>query len=1102
MRLDLSPFWAYLDELPAWPRIAGVLVFLLGSLGAVIAGLDSARENDQRQHESFRHRASEVSGELLHRMDIYAAGLKSIRAAALGAGSQHFGRVEFDHAVSAMRLDTEFPGSRGLSFVRRDRTGEADRWLVRFIAPFATNAKAIGFDIGSEGRRRRAIEQAVLSNQVTITEPVTLVQTPIPDHGFLLLLPVYQEGKDISVPERRREHAVGLASMPILIDEVLDSFSVHDESFALQLQARRLDGSMVTFYRSPGMSQVRPGQLSESLKLSVYGQEWVATFHATPYFLRSLNLGNPFSLTLTLMLLSLLTAVLIYTYLIYRVGERREGINRARLARLVDNAVDAIISTDMRGRVTTWNDAAADIFGYSASQVMGRPLYALIAPTGLEHEILDRLKILGQGGSVRPFESVRRHRDGHLIPVSITVSSLADARGRAVAAFAILRDISEQKAARARIEQLNQSLEAQVQSRTAELRRVADLLNNVLQAASEIAIIATAVDGNIEVFNSGAERLLKYRAEEVVGRCQPVIFHDPDEVAARAAVLSEQHGYDINGLDVFTHEPLRLGVERGEWTYVTAEGDRVRVSLVITPRRSASGELDGFVGVAQDMTQRLQVEQALKDAKQAAEAANEAKSIFLANMSHEIRTPLNGMLGLCQLLLRESHPAATQDMLVKIRGAGQSLLAIINDILDFSKIEASHLVLEEAPFCLGELLEDLQDVLQGAIGDKPVSLAIGAPPPAAEWLVGDALRVSQILLNLLGNAVKFTEQGRVGLEIRLQTSRSPQLVFEVSDTGIGMSPEQMEHIFEAFNQADNTISRSFGGTGLGLSISRELTRLMGGSLKASSKLGEGSVFTLTIPFRPLDQVPQTPSIALPAAPAPGREQRPRLEGSRILVVDDSELNREVLDSLLTAEGAMVAQACQGEEALSWLQAHVADLVLMDIQMPVMDGYTATRAIRQQPLLRGLPVFAVTAGVLDSQREQALAAGMNGVFAKPFDVDVLVDSLAEGLRQQRYLGIFVREYSDILPRLVEGEKVQRQLLLHRLKGAAGMIGLTAVAQAAEQWERVLMDDGNVQSCEDLLAAALEHVWMTLPPALAQARPQPHHKCFVAPKDALG
>lgn len=383
----------------------------------------------------------------------------------------------------------------------------------------------------------------------------------------------------------------------------------------------------------------------------------------------------------------------------------------------------------------------------------------------------------------------------------------------------------------------------------------------------------------------------------------------------------------------------------------------------------------------------------LMTARDEALAAAQAKAVFLANMSHEIRTPLNGVLGMAELLGQSSLTEAQRRFVETLRHSGEHLMQVINDVLDFSKLEARHVELERMPFSPRELVERLIDAMSVEARRKGLDFNCVLEPDTPALVVGDALRVRQILFNLTANALKFTSAGSVTVTLRRgpdTLAERPVLVFEVADTGIGINPADIPRLFSAFSQADGSTTRMFGGTGLGLAISRHLSRLMEGDIAVDSRPGEGSRFICTLRFAPATAPRATGAAEL-------RRSRPAIvQAPRVLLVEDNAVNREVGAAMLAQLGCEVELAGDGAAGLAAWMRGGHDLVLMDCQMPLMDGYAATRAIRAEERLRGLPrtpVVAMTANAFREDRDACFDAGMDDFLAKPYTLNQLAEVIA-------------------------------------------------------------------------------------------------------------
>lgn len=498
------------------------------------------------------------------------------------------------------------------------------------------------------------------------------------------------------------------------------------------------------------------------------------------------------------------------------------------------------------------------------------------------------------------------------------------------------------------------------------------LLGFVLDSVHEAAFLVTP-DSRFSYVNRETCRMLHYEREHLLQL--GIADVDPDFDRTRWPSLFEnmRQGYS-----------LKL-----ESQHRTADGNLIPVEINASYLKYDEQEL--IVSLVRDISERRKAEAALQEAREKAEAANQAKSEFLANMSHEIRTPMNGIVGMAHLLRLTPLSAVQNEYLDNIDRSAANLVSLISDILDISKIEAGKLTLEDSDFAPHKMLEEAVASLDLRIRQKGLELVVDLQEGLPEALRGDVLRFRQIVLNLLGNAVKFTETGRitVALAVVSREASSVLLHLQVRDTGIGMTPEALERIFLPFEQADSSTTRRYGGTGLGLSICRRLTELMGGRLWAESTAGVGSTFHLELPFTVIEQQRQ-PQVELKAEPA-----LPECGPSTILVAEDNQVSAEFIAKILARRGHRIITVEDGQQALDTLRQQDVDCVLMDVQMPVMDGIEAVRQIRrtEQQTGRHLPVVALTAHAMKGDRERLLDAGFDGYVAKPVDIAKLCAELA-------------------------------------------------------------------------------------------------------------
>ncbi|MCB4437102.1 PAS domain S-box protein [Alteromonas sp. McT4-15] len=625
---------------------------------------------------------------------------------------------------------------------------------------------------------------------------------------------------------------------------------------------------------------------------------------------------------------------------------------------ITDTAVDAILTVDNKGIVRTANPAVVDIYGYTQSEIIGMHASVLVPPERrhmynddfFNQRVVPTEQIIGAG---REVEILRK--DGTRIPARVGIGyTKVDDKPVFVSFASDLR-------ARKKMEDALRESEAKFRS----------LIANIPGAAYR----ALCKDGWPMVFISNAiKEITGYPPEDFVlpnpKRHFSELYH-PDDAAALSDISSFQ--------DTFTIE-YRLIDKAGNTRWVIEQGTCVK---------DDDGELLYIDGFITDITKRRQMEEELKIAKNNAEQAAAARTAFLANMSHEIRTPMNAIIGFSDLMLTEALREEQKSHLTTINRSARSLLHLLNDILDSAKLDKGKLELDYRDFCLREELDLVISTFWLEAKRKKVTLSLDVDESVAKGYHGVPERLRQVLNNLIGNAVKFTHEGEVQVRVH---SDGKQVYFEVSDTGIGMTPEQVEKVFDPFSQADASMSRKYGGTGLGTTISKQLVELMGGNIFAQSVINQGTTFTFRLPLEPVELKSRSEAEKV-------HHNVASLSPLRVLVVDDVHQNIELLSLLLKRSGHSVDSASDGEIALKKMQDYSFDVVLMDLQMPKMDGLEAAkqrRAYEKAEGLSPLPIIALTASVLIQDKHAAQNAGMEGFANKPVDFPSLMEEVARVL----------------------------------------------------------------------------------------------------------
>lgn len=608
-------------------------------------------------------------------------------------------------------------------------------------------------------------------------------------------------------------------------------------------------------------------------------------------------------------------------------------------AAIIASSDDAIVSKDLNGNIKSWNPAAEHIFGFTEEETIGKHISLIIPPDRLREEdyILGQIK---QGKRIDHFETIRKSKDGKAVNLSVTVSPIMNEVGKVVGASKVARDITEYKKA----------------------ERASAYLSAIIESSDD-AIISKDLNGFVTSWNKAAERIFGYTAKEIIGRHITIII-PTDMLEEEDKILTT----------------LKTGERIDHYQTIRRhkDGHLVPVSITVSPIRDNAGNIIGASKVSRDISDRIRAEEAIQESVR-------KKDEFLANMSHELRTPMNAVVGLSHLLIRSHSLSERERKYVEtLKLSADNLMELINDLLDFAKIDAEAIEIENVEFNLAEQVEKAISVANVKAQEKNLTLYVNYDPSLNRYYMGDPLRIHQVLMNLISNAVKFTETGSIEVDVNGVVDKKTDitlLTIRVSDTGIGIKKDKLSTIFDKFTQGDSSITRRYGGSGLGLAIAKAFLTKMNCTIRVESELGVGSSFIINLPLKNTDKASVIESFSVKTAPVVPVGHR------NVLLVEDYQPNILVAGEMIDQLGYNYDVAHNGFEALRKVAHNRYDVILMDVQMHELDGLEATRRIRHLEAAKGkgrTPIIAMTAHVREQDKDKCFDAGMDDFIPKPFD----------------------------------------------------------------------------------------------------------------------
>lgn len=913
------------------------------------------------QHD-FDINADIIATQITDRLNIYAQVLYSERG--LFIASDKVTRHEFKNFIENLNIKNFYPGIQGIGYsvvipiakkkkhlatiraegfpdykIRPEGNRKDFYTSIIYLEPFdKRNQRAFGYDMYSESIRRVAMDEATNNNMVTLSGKVQLVQETKEDvqAGFLLYLPLYRKNADLSSVEKRRANLLAWVYEPLRAKDFIHGIFSDAEKSDLELEiydGQNINNDSILF--QPQLHSAQKSFLFQTIKFIEFGNHrWTVIIHSRPSFEKQLNLERPYFIIGTGMSSSLMLSFIIWLLV---NGRKRalhlaEKMNQAfanseqHYRNTFEFAPIGVVNVSLDGKFLAVNQTFCDFLGYSREEL----LTMNVMDVSYEKDKAANIELVQKllAGEIKIFGLEKRYRrkDQSLVWGNLSTRLNYHRNGFPDYRISMIENITDRK-----------KTEQQLAASESRLRLI-------LESEPECIKILDA-QGLLQLMNNAGLRMIEADSfAQVKGK--PVLDLVAPEYREDYATLMKR---------VLSGETMQMGYE-----IIGLKGGRRWIETHAVPMAESDGNLV-HLAVSRDVTAHKKAENELRHAKEIAIAANQAKSEFLANMSHEIRTPMNAILGFSEILNNLVKDSTQLYYLDAIYRSGKTLLQLINDILDLSKIEAGKFTLQYAPIAIRSLINDIQIIFSGKAQEKGIKLLIVVDEKLPDMLLLDEIRLRQVLLNLVGNAIKFTQQGFVKISIspNFITAEKINLHIAIYDSGIGIAKDQMEKIFLAFTQQDNQ-SIVFGGTGLGLTISKRLSKLMQGTISVESEIGKGSCFTLTlnavdVVSHTVNSIHHTPTLSIINIP---------FQPAKILVVDDNQINRQVIKTYLdTYPELELTEAENGAQVLALITQSHFDLILMDKIMPGENGNIVCEKIKALPEYTNVPIIMITASVL-------------------------------------------------------------------------------------------------------------------------------------------